>query len=488
VESESTRLIGVLLSERYRIEAKIGTGGMSTVYLATDETLDRPVAVKLLHSEISGEVEQLERFRREAKSAARLSHPNLVSVIDAGDEEGRPFIVFEYIQGETLKTRLEAEGPLPVDEAVAYAIEIARGLQAAHARKLVHRDIKPQNVLIDGEGHAKVTDFGIARSLEAKGLTDTGRVMGTTDYVSPEQAMGEIVDERSDLYSLGVVLFEMLTGEVPFEAETQVAVAMKHVNEPLPDVFELRPGIPAAVAAVIDKATSKDPKRRYDSIAEMVADLESCLEVTAGRSRKPSGQATTVLGTVPRSRRPLTGGSGRRIWLALAALGAALLVAAVLIGGVGGGGGASSVRIIGATDYDPLGDGSEHPEERMQAIDGNPTGTAWSTETYSGPDFGTKPGTGIYVSAAEPVRATSLRLRLSESGADLEVYAASGSAPASLSGWRRVGAASGVGTDVDVPLDVPEPSDLYLVWFKQLPPADDGSGFRAEVTDIRLEG
>ncbi|HEX5893519.1 MAG TPA: serine/threonine-protein kinase, partial [Solirubrobacterales bacterium] len=252
-----------MLSSRYRLESKLGSGGMSTVYLALDEVLDRPVAVKLLHREISDQPDQLERFRREARAAARLSHPNLVGVIDAGEDEGRPYIVFEYIEGRTLKRRIQEEGGLPIDEAVAYAIEIGRGLTAAHARKLVHRDVKPQNVLIDPDGRAKVTDFGIARSLEQEGMTATGRVLGTTDYVSPEQAMGEDVDERSDVYSLGVVLYEMLVGDVPFRAETQVGVAMKHVNQPLPDVQTRRPEVSASVAAVIDRATTKDPRDRY---------------------------------------------------------------------------------------------------------------------------------------------------------------------------------------------------------------------------------
>src|SRR5262245_11366106 len=202
---------------------------MSTVYLATDEVLDRPVAIKLLHREISEEEDQLERFRREARAAARLSHPNLVAVIDAGEEGGRPYIVFEYIDGETLKQTIQEQGGLEIDEADAYAIEIGRGLAAAHSRKLIHRDVKPQNVLIDPDGRAKVTDFGIALSLEAKGLTATGRVLGTTDYVSPEQAMGDEVDERSDVYSLGIVLYDMLTGDVPFHAETPVAASEKHL-------------------------------------------------------------------------------------------------------------------------------------------------------------------------------------------------------------------------------------------------------------------
>jgi serine/threonine-protein kinase len=173
-----------VLSGRYRLESKLGSGGMSTVYLARDETLERWVAAKVLHREISDQPDQIERFRREARAVAQVSHPNVVSVIDAGEDGGRPYIVFEYVDGETLKHRIDAHpGGLPLDESAAYAIEVGRGLAAAHARRLVHRDVKPQNVLIDSEGRAKVTDFGIARELEQDGLTKTGRVLGTTDYV-----------------------------------------------------------------------------------------------------------------------------------------------------------------------------------------------------------------------------------------------------------------------------------------------------------------
>src|SRR5882762_7958163 len=192
--STSSRMIGTVLSGRYRLEAKLGSGGMSTVYLARDTTLDRSVAVKVMHREMSEQPEQLERFRREARAVAKLSHPNVVAVIDAGEDGGHPYIVFEYVEGENLKQRIKRLGPLDTQEALAYAIEIAGGLAVAHNRNLVHRDVKPQNVLIDAEGRAKVTDFGIARSLESDGLTQTGRVLGTTDYVSPEQAMGQGVD------------------------------------------------------------------------------------------------------------------------------------------------------------------------------------------------------------------------------------------------------------------------------------------------------
>src|SRR6266576_2182067 len=276
-------VIGTLISDRFRLEEKVGAGGMSSVYRAFDPTLERWVAIKLMHRDISTDPDQLERFRREARAVASLSHPHIVTVIDAGEDEGAPYIVFEYVDGETLKERIRSVGRLPVPEAVAYAIEIGRALSCAHGHRLVHRDVTPQNVLIDPDGRAKVTDFGIARSLEQKGMTATGRVLGTTDYVSPEQAMGEDVDERSDVYSLGVVLYEMLTGDVPFRAETQVGVAMKHVNEPMPDVQTKRPEVSAVVASVVDRSTTKDPRDRYNTVAEMVRDLEQTLEVEAAR-------------------------------------------------------------------------------------------------------------------------------------------------------------------------------------------------------------
>src|SRR5665648_124154 len=242
-------VIGTLIGDRFRLEEKVGSGGMSSVYRAFDPTLERSVAIKLMHRDISSDPDQLERFRREARAVARLNHPHVVTVIDAGEDDGAPYIVFEYVEGETLKERIRRLGRLPVSEAVAYAIEIARALGAAHARHIVHRDVKRQNVLVDEEGSAKVTDFGIARTLDEEGLTVDGRVLGTTDYVSPEQALGQHVTGQSDLYSLGVVLYEMLTGEVPFKGENQVTVAMKHVREAIPDVQTKRPEISAALAA-----------------------------------------------------------------------------------------------------------------------------------------------------------------------------------------------------------------------------------------------
>src|ERR1700754_3331021 len=292
-------LLGTTLNDRYRLEARIGAGGMSTVYRATNETLERQVAIKLMNREIATDSDQLERFRREARSVAQLSHPHIVGVIDAGEDAGRPYIVFEYVEGETLKERIRRLGELPIAEAVAYAIEIARALGAAHARHIVHRDVKPQNVLIDEEGSAKVTDFGIARTLDEDGLTADGRVLGTTDYVSPEQALGHDVNGQSDIYSLGVVLYEMLTGDVPFHGENQISVAMKNVREDLPDIQVIRPEVSATLAAVLDRMTDKALEHRYADVPSLVADLEEALAIEAARSGTSTGEATAVIRTLP---------------------------------------------------------------------------------------------------------------------------------------------------------------------------------------------
>src|SRR3954467_3871909 len=303
--------VGTLLSGRYRLDAHIGSGGMSTVYRAFDTVLERQVAITRVPRGVAAEADPPERFRREAPAVAQLNRPHVVGVIDAGEapppdepsalEEpaAMPYIVFDYVGGETLKARIRRAGRLPVPEAVAYAIEIARALQAAHDRRIVHRDVKPQNVLIDSEGTAKVTDFGIARSLTEEGLTADGRVLGTTDYVSPEQALGHDVGPQSDLYSLGIVLFEMLTGDVPFHGENQIAVAMKHVREDLPDVKEVRPQVSAGLAAVLDRMTDKDLQHRHPDAASVVADLEDALALEASRTGTSTGEATAVLRTLP---------------------------------------------------------------------------------------------------------------------------------------------------------------------------------------------
>jgi eukaryotic-like serine/threonine-protein kinase len=493
-------MIGTVLSGRYRLEAKLGSGGMSTVYLAKDETLDRPVAVKLMHREMSEQPDQLERFRQEARSVAKISHPNVVSVIDAGEDHGYPYIVFEYVEGETLKQRISRIGALDIQESIAYAIEIARGLSIAHARNLVHRDIKPQNVLIDDEGRAKLTDFGISRQLEQDGMTATGRVLGTTDYVAPEQAMGHAADPRSDIYSLGVVLYEMLVGQVPFHADSQVGVAMKHVNEDLPDVQRRRPEVSAAVALVVERSTDKDPAQRYQDVGEMIDDLSTALEVEAARAGSTTGEATSVLDAVPPPKRKLAG-RGRWSWAAIALLvlvgGGALLATKLISDGLGGGGAnegkGGPVAISSATDYDPQGDGEEVGSKVELAVDGNPTGTAWETEhydseTFAGTKTGPDPGVGIYVTTDSPATPGEMIVKTPTPGWDAEVFAAPSGPPEELSEWGDpVGEAVDSSSSEEIGLNVRQPSRYFLLWINKASEARDQAGrFQVEISDIRL--
>jgi eukaryotic-like serine/threonine-protein kinase len=489
--------VGTLLSGRYRLDARVGHGGMSTVYRAFDTTLERQVAIKVMHRDIAGDVDQLERFRREARAVAQLNHPHVVGVIDAGEDDGTPYIVFEYVEGETLKQRIRRFGRLPIGEAVAYAIEIGRALGAAHDRGIVHRDVKPQNVLVDEEGTAKVTDFGIARTLDQDGLTADGRVLGTTDYVSPEQALGHVVTGQSDLYSLGVVLFEMLTGDVPFHGENQVSVAMKHVRDELPDVQLRRPEVSAALAAVLDRATDKDLSRRYAGAADLIADLEDVLTIEAARAGQTTGEATAVLRTLDPPRR----GRAERVlhplrWLApLLILLAAGVVAAVFLladDRVERGTGsrntppptsapeleAVSLGQRAASDFDPLGDDREHPEAAGRVLDGD-RGTYWYTETYQAFN---KDGVGIVLDARPGVRARQLRVRTATPGWHGQVLTAdTRTPPKDLADWTRVGEIRAGQRTEEVELDVADRPRYYLVWITDL-----GSRESVRVNELSL--
>ena len=440
----SASLLGTTLSGRYRLEARIGMGGMSTVYRAVDETLQRNVAIKLMNREVSGDSDHLVRFRREARAVAQLSHPHVVGVIDAGEDDGRSYIVFEYVEGETLKERIRRMGRLPIPEAVAYAIEIARALGAAHSHHIVHRDVKPQNVMIDDEGSAKVTDFGIARTLEEDGLTVDGRVLGTTDYVSPEQALGHDVNGQSDLYSLGIVLYEMLTGDVPFKGDNQVAVAMKHVREELPDVRVQRPEVSAALAAVVDTATAKRAEDRYADDQELIADLEDVLALETARAGGATGEVTTVLRTLPDSAR-------RRVPFAILHRRMLVPLALLVVAGLAGVGVWLAVRshrgqptpagaktAVGTTHqsvlihlcgtcasaYNPDGLNGETAQNNSSAglaIDADPT-TGWDTENYYDHTLD-KPGVGLYVDAKPGTPASRLVLDTTTPGFSATVYA-----------------------------------------------------------------
>ena len=267
--------IGMMIVDRYEILEKIGTGGMSDVYKAKDHKLNRFVAVKVLKQEFSENANFVSKFRIEAQAAAGLMHPNIVNVYDVGEENENHYIVMELVEGITLKKYIEKKARLSVKEAVSIAIQVSMGIEAAHNNHIIHRDIKPQNIIISKEGKVKVTDFGIAKA--ATSNTITSNVMGSVHYTSPEQARGGYSDEKSDIYSLGVTMFEMLTGRVPFNGETTVAIAIKHIQEEFPSPREYVGEIPVCVEQIVLKCCQKSPDRRYQSMAELIADLKQSL-------------------------------------------------------------------------------------------------------------------------------------------------------------------------------------------------------------------
>jgi eukaryotic-like serine/threonine-protein kinase len=322
-----------LVDNRYRLVRPLGSGGMADVFLAHDSILDRDVALKVMSTRYASDDEFVERFKREAQSAAALTHPNIVSIFDRGaSEDGTYYIAMEYLSGGTLKDRIMRKGALPARTAAAVALQIAEALQVAHERGVIHRDIKPHNILITESGDVKVTDFGIARAASSSTMTRTGSILGTAHYISPEQAMGEHVGPSSDLYSLGVVLYEMLTGELPYDADTPLGIAMKHVNGHLRQPKEVNPSVPAGINAITCRLLAKDPEHRYASDAELIEDLEriaaglepasATTEMIAVRPMPAATAPTRVAPPPPGSRN----GKRRRPWpLVLILLGLLLL-------------------------------------------------------------------------------------------------------------------------------------------------------------------
>jgi eukaryotic-like serine/threonine-protein kinase len=291
----SDSLIDTLFDGRYRIQRKLGAGGMADVYLAEDQELGRRVAIKILNDRHANDDQFIERFRREAKNAAALNHPSIVSIYDRGEAEDTYYIAMEFLDGRTLKELIVSRGAAPVNVAIEYARQILSALRFAHRHGIVHRDIKPHNVLVDSEGRVKVTDFGIARAGTSQ-MTETGSIVGTAQYLSPEQARGGEIDPRSDLYSLGVVLYELLTGKTPFDGETPVEIAMKHLSNPPQPPSKLRSDIPPELDQVVMRALAKNPDDRYQNAEEMEADLE---RVARGRPVAATTAATQVMRAAP---------------------------------------------------------------------------------------------------------------------------------------------------------------------------------------------
>jgi serine/threonine-protein kinase len=420
-------VVGETIAERYELKEVVGHGGMSTVYKARDSLLERNVALKVLHPQYSEDEDFVERFKHEARSVAQLQHPNIVTVIDRGEENGRQYIVFEFIDGENLKELVVRKGRLSLRDALETALEIARGLAFAHDHGLVHRDVKPQNVLLNGDGRAKVTDFGIARSLDVDhGVTQTGTILGTSNYIAPEQASGQPVDAHTDVYSLGIVLYEMLTGELPFPGESFVAIAMKHIQEPSPNVLDVRGDIPLRVAEMIDRALEKGPEDRFPTMDAFAAEIEASL---AELDRGEDGAVTMVVPTGQRPQRKRQRKHVSPLPLLIGLLGV-LAIAAVAVGLLtfrGGGGQdvpvGAPITLAGVGAYDPYGDGTEHDSDAPKATDGNGL-TYWSTEDYnSGLEGVKKAGVGLVLDATSVVQLSRITVVTDTPGFTAEIRA-----------------------------------------------------------------
>jgi eukaryotic-like serine/threonine-protein kinase len=470
-------MVGEILAGRWELEELVGTGGMSSVYRARDLALERNVALKLIHERFSDADEHVERFRREARMVASLQHQNIVTIIDRGDHDGRQFIVFEFVDGENLKQLVDREGPLPVERALELAIQVARGLAYAHQNGVVHRDVKPQNILLNGHGQAKVTDFGIARSMDVQhqGVTQTGTVLGTSNYIAPEQAQGRPVDEHTDVYSLGVVLYELLAGEVPFSGDNFVAVAMRHINEPPPSVRHRRPDVSPRLEAAIDRALAKEPAHRFATMADFCDELNECLrEAYAGEA----GSATVVLPPRPQAPRRQRARRGFPLGALLVVLGLGALVAVGAIallrnddGGGGGGGGnagaASGARVAltGVRGWDPEGTGGEHDSDAPAATDGDPS-TAWDTEHYRSTLAALgKGGVGLLLEAQSSANVRKLTVTTDTPGFVAKVQAGD----SSEGPFRDVSAAQTVGGRTTFELTDAR-ARYFVVWITELPP------------------
>ncbi len=503
-------MLGECIADRYELEELVGRGGMSSVFRAHDTLLERNVALKVLHEHYGEDADQIERFRREARAVAQLSHPNIVTVIDRGERDGRQYIVFEFVEGENLKQLVLREGPLPVRQAVEIGLQVAEALAFAHRQGLVHRDVKPQNILLTRDGEAKVTDFGIARAVDVHGLTQTGSVVGTSHYIAPEQASGRAVDSQSDVYSLGTVLYELLTGDVPFQGENFIAVALKHVSEPAPSAAARRGDVPPRLDGALRRAMAKEPSERFDSMEAFADELERCLAELGPDSPNeatmvvPAPAATPAPAAPPEAlpelvSTPAAGRGRRRLWvpLVLAGLVAAGVVTALFALGtidLRRGSGSAGTRSTGetttsanlqpvplravATD-DPANDG-EHDVDVPKATDGDPN-TFWSTEGYDAdlPEIG-KAGVGI-VLAAGARRVAEVRVTSDTPGFTARIQAgANDHGP-----FHDVSKPAIVGSAHTFALDGTAHPRYLVIWITKLAHPDK---YRAHVNEVTARG
>ncbi len=531
-------MIGDVLSGRYRVTRLLGRGGMSAVWLARDDVLDRDVAVKMLHVRRLESTEAVERFEREARTLASLTHPGIVTVIDRGDDHGRPFIVFEYVRGRDLRERIDDEGRLPLRDVLAIGEQIADALAYAHARGVIHRDVKPHNILLTPDGQPKLTDFGIARVLEQPGLTMEGRVLGTGDYLAPEQAAGEQPDARADVYALGVLLYHALCGDVPYHAESYVETARLHAQAPIPRVREIRPDAPERLDEVVTRALAKRPDDRYADAGELRDELHALsLELKDGDEdtdefdRTPRDPLPVARPVVPPPPAPVGAlgpvgalaaipGPPRRglriasIALLILVLGAGIALAAYLVHVRSSGTTASTtlpttgpttqlvgttpstpqvvvlkpIALSSVTSYDPQGDDSESQYLAPRAIDGDPQ-SFWRTETYKGQanDLAGKGGVGLVLDAGEAVTARQMAVSTPTPGWSARVFSTpSATIPTDITGWKVVSDPfTMTGATHKVVLHG-QPARYFLLWITKL--TGTPGAWAASVSGLQLLG
>ncbi len=504
---------GRVLAGRYQLGALIASGGMAQVWQGTDEVLQRQVAVKLLHPHLAADATFVARFRQEAVAAARLAHPGIVSIYDTCSDGGHEAIVMELVAGPTLRQRLDDPAPIDPWQAAGLAAQVAEALDAAHRAGLVHRDIKPANVLLCGDGRVKVADFGIAKAVADADLTQPGLMVGTAKYLAPEQVRGGAVDSRTDIYSLGVVLYEMLCGRPPFAGDTDAATALARLHSDPLRPRQVRASVPKPLEEIVCRAMARDPDDRYGSAADLRAAL-----LAAGATPSPAPDLTLTAvaaapapvptpspsGPEPAGAPPVSFRQSERSWLVPSAVvvlvGVALAIAGLLLsrsgagsllGGVrdalGGGSGTSvTLQLTGAQAFDPEGDGTENSATADNVRDGNLT-TSWRTERYNDRDITKlKAGVGIVVTIGAPASLDEITLHSPTNDWRVAIYVAD--APhRSLAGW---------GDPVVAPRALPAGSNTLdlggargaavLIWI--LDRGDSPTPAPAEIQELQLRG
>jgi tRNA A-37 threonylcarbamoyl transferase component Bud32 len=509
---------GALLGARYRLDELLASGGMAQVWLGTDEVLRRAIAVKVLHQHLAEDETFVTRFRHEAIAVARLSHPSIVNVYDTCSDNGVEAIVMELVRGNTLRDRLD-EGPIDPWVAANVAAQVAGALSVAHAAGLVHRDIKPANILMSEDGRVKVGDFGIAKAAESADLTQEGSFLGTAKYLAPEQVEAKPVDGRTDLYSLGVVLYEMLCGRVPFEADSSSSTALARLHSDPPRPRLVRAGVPRELEAITMRLLARDPDDRYPS----ATDARAALLAAGADDRPPGGDATMAEsraplppptgaaapagapvppGVTPPRGTPVRFTDSERGWLVptlvVVLVAVALGVAGLLIQGSGSGifgdddppettappATGEALTIVESIDFDPPpGGGDEHPEEAEagNAFDGDPD-TSWSSESYNSPNWGgLKDGVGLILVLQEPGHVGKVEIDSPLSGWEAEVYV-SDEPHDDLESWGEP-VATIPPADGDASIDVDADGGAVLLWFTK-----ESTSLYVQVDEVRIEG